>query len=276
LRADCDGTGNANAQPCLQAAIAAATAAGKPLLIPKSAGHYRIDAPLRVTTSIIGTGGMPTIKQTDTSGGSKGDVLTVGKDVKAWITGLRLVGTHPVGGGGSGEHAHNIVLSGVNGVTIKGNILENAQGDGIYGNNNARNVLVINNTMTNPRRCGVAMIYVDTWAIMDNVIDKQVNYVSGVDWEPNLDPDTTNNVEVGYNKFIMNNRTKGQYGSDGRAISAWQNNKVTKPGSGLFMHHNYGTFGVGFWMSSSSYKGGDGDWMNIVMDKNVEGPTPAP
>lgn len=276
MMANCDGTGSVNAQPCLQAALRAAAVANKPLLIPATAAFYRIDAPLQVATSVMGVMGRPTIKQTTASGTSTGNVFQLGKDVRAWLSNLRLVGTHPPGGGGTGEHGHNIALNGVNGVTIADNLLENPQGDNIYGSGNSRNVLIANNTMKNPRRCGVAMIYVDSWAIRDNVIDKQVNYVSGVDFEPNADPDTTNRVEVGYNKFIMNNRTRGQYGSDGRAISAWQNNKVTRPGSSLFMHHNYGTFGVGWWMTSSSYKGGDGDWTQIVQEKNEEGSAPLP
>jgi hypothetical protein len=69
----------------------------------------------------------------------------------------------------------------------------------------------------------------------------------------------------------MNNRKPGKHGSDGRAASAWQNHWSPAPGGNLYLHHNWGTFGVGWWMTSSSHKGGLGDWYNVVQTANVEG-----
>jgi hypothetical protein len=72
----------------------------------------------------------------------------------------------------------------------------------------------------------------------------------------------------------MNNRSPGKNGSDGRASSAWQNESTPDPGGNLYLHDNCGTFGVGWWMNTISYKGGSGNWYSIrakTGQNNVEG-----
>jgi hypothetical protein len=277
VTAVCAGDGIADDTGCLQAAANAARDQGKALVIPYKPAFYRITGPVTIFGSVGGVGGMPTIRQTSTSGSATGVVLTLARGMTGWVHNLHLLGTF--GGSATGEWAHDIDVGSVSGVTIRGNLLENAMGDAIGtdaskwdGGLTSSNVLVDGNTIVNPRRCGVAFIYNQrSWVVTNNVFDKQVNYVSAIDFEP--EGGTMVDIEVAYNRFVMNDRTPGQYGSDGRAASAWQNSWTPSPGGNLYLHHNYGTFGVGWWMGSSSYKGGMGDWYNVVQSLNVEGAT---
>jgi hypothetical protein len=273
--AACAGNGSTDDTSCLQNAINAAAAAKKPLLIPATSSYYRITNRLTVSTSLIGTGGRPTIRTTNTSSAADGSVLRLARGMTGWIYNLHLVGTFT--GSGSGEWAHNIDVGAVSGVTIKGNLLENAAGDAV-GNDVAAvdggtvtNVIVANNTMRNPHRCAVAFVTSErNWVVMDNVIDKQVNYVSGIDVEPEAGW-SVQNVEIGYNKFVMNNRTANpNRGADGKAVSGWRASGNNSPGGNYYVHHNYGTFGSGF----GSFDGGG--WGYILETANAEGTSPRP
>lgn len=270
----------------LQAAADSAYSAGKVLVISYSTREYRVSGPVRIRTSVGGVGGMPTIRSISTGWTTAGaSVLILPNVANIWVYNLHLVGNYgPVAGQPGHEDAHGIDLDGTTNVTIKGCLIENTLGDGIatslgaYTDRTATNVLVDGNTIRNPYRNGVAMMRADSWAILNNVIDKQVNYVSGVDMEPSTN-DYTRYIEVAYNKFIMNNRTPGTYGSDGKAVSAWQGAQYTSaPGGIFYIHHNYGTFGTGMWMSKISSLGGTGGWtLPIELHSNVEGtsvPTP--
>ena len=134
----CDGTGATDVTDILQMFLDSAATAGKPLLIPATDGFYKITERLFVNTSVMGIGGMPTIKQTGkrigTESNSKYQGLCLVADMTGWIYNLHMVGTYD---GVSkevmddGEYAFNISLRAVNGVTIMNNILETPQGDNI-------------------------------------------------------------------------------------------------------------------------------------------------
>jgi hypothetical protein len=277
--AACAGNGTTDDTTCLQNAINAAASAGKPLLIPTTSSYYRITNRLTVTTSLIGTGGMPTIKTANTNTNYLGDVLMLPKTFTGWIYNLHLVGTFSGTGSSAGEWAHTIDLGCVSNVSIVGNLLEKASGDGIGTDQchtevsgTATNVLIENNTIKDTWRCSVALIWNSNyWVIRDNVFDKQVNYVSGIDFELE-GTSTANSVEVLYNKFVMNNTVpySASRGADGKAVSAWQVTGNSAPGGNIYVHHNYGTFGTGFWMW-----GGSG-WGYVTQFSNVAGSSPAP
>jgi hypothetical protein len=271
------GDGSTDDTLAIQRAADAASSAGKPLLIPATSSFYKIAGKITVRTSVLGTGSTrPTIRQTVSGSPGEGVILSVPDGSQVWIAHLHLVGTYSGGSAGT-EWDHCVDLGNVDGVTIQDNVCEDPKGDCFGGDQvtpnggSSKNVLITNNTCINPWRCGVAMLWSERFAVMNNVFDKQANYVSAIDFEPVQDPHSTTTVEVAYNKFVMNNRTPGRYGSDGRAASAWQNEYTTNPGGNLYLHHNYGTFGVGWWMSDLSCKAGDGDWYNIVQSSNVEG-----
>lgn len=275
--ASCAGDGVTDDTTCLRTAVSSAAAQGKPLLIPYTAKGYRITGTIDVGTSIIGTGSAaPLIWMSTGTGNGTHRILRINnyQGPGLWITNLHLKGiftTTPP----AGEWDHAITMANSRNITIKGNLIEDIAGDAIYLGNDpnlkAVNVFIDGNTLRNPYRCAVGMVYSDLTWIGNNVIEKSYNYVSAIDFEPNATPEGCTNAEVAYNKFVMNNRTPGRYGSDGRASSAWQNANVAAPGGNLHLHHNYGTFGVGWWMNDISYLGGNGAWTNIVQTSNVEG-----
>lgn len=99
------------------------------------------------------------------------------------------------------------------------------------------------------------------------------NFVSGIDFEPE-GTRPVQNVEIGYNKFIMNNRTTNpSRGADGKAVSGYQVPGNPSPGGNYYLHHNYGTFGTGFGVF---YLSSGGSWGYILKDKNAEGQNPQP
>jgi hypothetical protein len=107
---------------------------------------------------------------------------------------------------------------------------------------------------------------------MNNIIEKPVNFVSGIDFEP--EAGSVTNVEVAYNKFVMNNRTTNpSRGADGKAVFGWQVPAVTSPGGNYYIHHNYGTFGTGFSGFGSS---NTNNWGYIYQSANAEGASAMP
>jgi hypothetical protein len=278
ITASCAGNGTTDDSGCIQAALDAGRDQGKPVVLPYTSSYYRITRVLSVYGSFGGVGaGRPQIRMTTAGATASQSALRLMPNRSGWLYNLHLVGTFD-GSNASGEWAHNVDVGNVNGFTIKGLLMENPMGDCIgtdwsawdgFRDSFSRNVLVTNNTCVNPRRCGVALVMHNRrWAIMNNVIDKQVNYVSGIDFEPEHNS-TIVDVEVGYNKFIMNNRVNpgGAGGSaNGKAIAFW-NPGSTNPGTNYYFHHNFGTFGTGF---------RQGGWGYIVDTANAEGPNPQP
>jgi hypothetical protein len=271
--AACAGDGSADDTSCLQRAIDSAHQAGKPLLVPATASYYRITAPLTVTTSLIGTGGMPTIRQTSTCSSSSCVGLRLAAGMTGWIYNLHLVGAYT---GSRGEYAHNISVGGVNGVTIKGNLLESPLGDCIADNAQesdgsaaARNVLIDGNTMVHSARCMVSMVNVsDRWAIMNNFLDDTTPWVSPIDLEPWQAASSITNVEVGYNRVTAPpNDVETQAGNYIGVVTAsgWFD---PNPGGNVYAHHNYGSWPFARFVAVTSNAG---SFTNVVDVGNVQG-----
>jgi hypothetical protein len=275
VTADC--TSATDNTSCLNSALASAASQGVPLLLPFTPNGYPIRGTLNVATSVIGTGSaMPTIRMTgDTGGGGHWIMLINGSNLG--IYNVHLKGSFD-GSNAGGEFDRGMVVVGSN-ITLRGNLIEDTMGDSVQLGDDtpspASDVYVDNNTFRNPYRDCIFPNYSDHVWIGNNVCDKQVNYVSGIDFEPDHNPGDTY-AEVAYNEFVMNNRTPGQYGSDGKAISAWQQNGwgVTSPGGHFWIHHNYGTFGTGLWMIGST---GTSTWVDVnVADNGADGSTEPP
>jgi hypothetical protein len=279
----CPGDGTTDVTSCLQTALDNAAAAGKPLLIPATASYYLISSRLVARTSVIGINGRPTIRTVSTATNAYGTVLVADNNFNGWIYNLHLVGVYDgVSTSPGTEGTPALDLSCVNGLTIWGNLFELVRGDGVSlggyltancPNGVAQNVLIANNTTKDTYRCAVTpSSQAKDWVIRDNVFDKQVNYVSAVDFEPYRQGDQVNNVEVLYNKFVMNNRALLSSPSSGiasgKAVFGWQ--AVTNPGGNYYIHHNYGTFGTGF----GSFDGSG--WGYVSSSANAEGPSPLP
>jgi hypothetical protein len=276
------GDGTTDDTAALQSALDAGHSQGKPVVVPATSSFYKITSRLLVYGSIGGVSGMPTIKVSSGTGTATTSVLALAPGMTGWVYNLHLVGyyANQAPYSAPGEWAMGINVGSVNGVTIKGNLIENVMGDSIStdgaswdGGTGPQNVLVDGNSLVNPYRCAIAFcshVQDQQWVVINNFIDKRVAYVSALDFEP--EGGTITNIEFAYNKFSMaHDLTGGKYGSDGRASSAWQNANSPSPGGNLYLHHNYGTFGTGWWMSPISYKGGQGDWYNVSQSQNVEG-----
>lgn len=254
VTASCAGDGATDDTSCLQAAANAARDQRKVLAIPAKPSFYRVTGPVTISTSVGGVGGMPVLKQTNTSAtyGAQ-EVLLLARGMTGWVYNLHLVGTFD-GRNAVTEFGHLIDVGTVNGVTIQGNVLENAMGDAVGtdrsrwdGGSVSQNVLVDGNTIRNPYRCAVAFVWSQrNWVIVNNLIDKPVNYVSSIDIEPEGNGSVVG-VEIAYNRFVMDNRTPNpNRGADGKAVFAWQTPSTPSPGGDYYLHHNYGTFGTGF------------------------------
>ena len=272
---DCDGTGVTDATACLQAALDSANSLGKPLLIPYTDGYYKISDRLRVNCSVMGIGGMPTIKQTS----DVSQALLLVDDMTGWIYNLHITGTYdgtpyPMQ---NKEYAHNIALRGVNGVTISNNLLETPQGDNIGddggANNAVRNVIITNNTLLDPWRCNIsASGVVDRCAIMNNVLTYNSQYVDPIDLEPYQPSSWITNFEIGYNDIQSPMPPKNDATHFYEAIvqiTAWFD---PTPGGNVINHHNYGTWGAPF-NNVTGYQGGTSTWTNILNLNNAEGDT---
>lgn len=275
--ASCAGNGSTDDTSCLQSAANAAHSQAKPLVIPATSSFYRITAPITVYGSVIGTGGMPTIKQTSACSSASCAGLRLAAGMTGWIYNLHLVGAGSASA--RGEYAHNINVGGVNGVTIKGNLLENPMGDGIADNaqendgaSAARNVLVDGNTFVNWGRCMVSLVNVsDRWAIMNNLASDDVAYVSPIDLEPWHEASSITNVEVGYNKITTPanaaETSAGNYVGV-VTVSGWFD---STPGANVYAHHNYGSWPFSSFVKSASNAG---SFSNVVNVSNVQGSSP--
>jgi hypothetical protein len=266
--ASCSGNGSADDTSCLNAAASTAASQGKPLLIPYTANGYKISGTLNVRTSVMGTGGRPLIFMTGDNGSGSHHIMHVNGS-NLWIYNLHLRGSFN-GSNHSGEFDRGVVIVGSN-ISVRNNVIENTIGDCIeLGDDTpsiAQNVYVDGNSLLNPWRDAIFANYADHVWIGNNVMDKQYNYVSGIDFEPDKKGNTY--YEIAYTRYNINDRSShlSNSGSDGKAVSAWQQNGwgITNPGGYYWLHHNYGTFGTGFWMIGSA---STNNWGPVQVDNN--------
>ena len=272
---NCDGTGATDATACLQTALNTASSQGKPLLIPYTAGFYKISSQLTVKGSVMGTGGMPVIKQT-----TDNVALRLSNNMTGWIYNLHIIGNYSGSGTSSSEYSHNISLGGVNGVTISSNLLETPKGDCISDNaqeqdaNVCRNVLITNNTLINPWRCDISIVNIsDRWAIMNNYLTYTTSYVDPIDLEPWRPVSLVTNVEVGYNNIQSPKPPWNDASHFYQAIVALAGWFDPIPGGNIYTHHNFGAWGVPV-VHPTGYQGAASTWTNVVTTNNVQGNTP--
>ncbi|HET6437209.1 MAG TPA: hypothetical protein VFG59_04050 [Anaeromyxobacter sp.] len=275
--AACAGDGRADDTGCLQRALDAAAGAKQPLLLPATPAWYRITAPLRVATSVIGVGGMPTIRQTSSCGTRQCAGLRLEQGMRGWIHNLHLVGAFQ---GQPGEFAHNISVGGVDGVTIQGNVLESPVGDNIADNAQeldraaARNVLIFGNTLLTPARCAISLVNVSSgWAIVNNRLVDPVPWVSPIDIEPWRPSSRISDVEVAYNEITAGPPRRGASPGDYTGVVAASGWFDPTPGENIYVHHNYGSWPFARFVAVVA---GKGTFRNVVDEKNVPGEEPVP
>jgi hypothetical protein len=257
---------------CLQAAADAAYAAGKPLVV--NSGTYVTDQRVDVQTSVIGVGPtQPLIHQATRGSSSLYGILRVLANTSGWLYNLHLKGAYPGCNGGveasmgacaATEFAAAIRLGGVNGVTIKNNLVESPEGDcfddGQQENDPdgtfARNVLIDNNTCLDPYRTTVGLVnQSDRWAITNNVLSKtsgQGNWT--LDIEPNSVRSHITNIEVAFNNMTNTMADGACSGYPCWAISTGTaSTSSSAPGGGFWFHDNFGSWvAAAFWSNASS------------------------
>ncbi len=276
----CDNTGNTDVTSCLQTALNTAASQGKPLLIPS--GSYKISGQLSVNCSVIGTGStMPTITQTSRT--LYTSMFRCVNNMTGWIYNLHLVGTfNGSNGTEASQYNHIINLGGVNGVTIKGNILEKPEGDCITDNaqendaNSARNVLITNNSLLNPWRCCVSFNNLtDKWAIMNNYLTYYSNFVTPIDIEPyreapNDAKSKNENIEIGYNNIQSSGTSGWAYYTAIVKLEGWFD---PTPGGNVWVHHNFGSWGKPFYVVGPLKNTSTVYWTNYNFSNNEQGTT---
>ena len=289
------GDGVADDTAALQSAADAAAAAGKPLLIPVPTAFYKITNALRIGGSVLGAVGakLPQIKNVNKSPGGQygtvGSVLRLAAGMTGWVKGLQLTGPYSPGSDPGTEWDQAISCADVNGLTVKGCILEGMAGDGIGDQfatgAGARNVLVDSNTIRGNWRCGVAMVNLcDRWLIVNNAIDKpkMTQGNTPIDLEPWQAASKITNVEIGYNRIVQNQTGAGdQVGYQEAApaavkLSAWFD---ATPGGSIYVHHNFGAWPNAFLASIPTGAAGipAGIYFSPVSSTaNVQGATPPP
>lgn len=221
------------------AAIRAAHASGRNVHYPKPPRFYRLSATIDVATDCIGGGAEIRMRQ---DGGPERTMLQVTENSRPIrISGLILDGGYVTGS--KGEFSHGVNLLGARDVSIVGNDIRNIYGDCIYvGSSRAAaasaNITIRDNTLSNPRRCNIAIVCGERISVDCNMIVKRSSYVSAIDMEPNDNTfDFVRDVTISRNRF----RVDGVflYGTTARKRSA-------PPNTGLVVSSNRGTAEIFF------------------------------
>jgi len=180
---------------------------GKPVFYPRTEAFYRISHVLSVAASTSSNGAEIRIIG---DGMHPKTIFRVSANSKPiTISGFILDGGYT--GGTLGEWSHGVDLSGAKNVTVTGNTIRNPYGDCVYvGSANSAvastNIQIRNNKLLNPRRCNVAVVCGENVAIEGNVCVKQVDYVTAIDLEPDVNGfDYVRQVSISRNHFSAKN-----------------------------------------------------------------------
>jgi|GEM_PF-2743913 len=212
---------------------------GQVLFFPKTSAFYKTSHFLDLSNSVYSNGAEIRLRQDGTIDTSIFRVIQ--NPAALTIDGFILNGLYS--GGTAGEYSMGVLLYSVGNVTISNNTIKNTYGDNIYVGQwvspvPCRNITVTNNTLLNPYRNNVSLIYVDTAMVSNNTIKKTVDYVCGIDMEPNPGASYVKNVTISGNNFDCPRQ----------CMNACCANSV--PNSGLLVHNNTAT-GILFCVSQS-------------------------
>lgn len=289
------GDGVTDATSYLKQLATTAQTNNQPVLVPFTPNGFKISATVPIFTSWGGQlgpqGQLPMIFTTASLSGftNQGGVLAAQNGFNGWIYQLKMVGTYNPKSTvlQATEDAACVDVYGCTGLTIQNCYISSPMGDcivnrtGGWGGTQANNVIIRNNTLYEPYRCCIAYVWhAHNWNIFDNVMsknnsiaaDNNAAYVSAIDYEPEVDSTnggaTVTNIEVGYNQFIMNNiNSNPNRGADGMATFASSVSGNTNPGGSIWEHHNYGSFGVGFfgeWDGGSAFTNINTNLQNVA------------
>ena len=169
-------------------ALQNAANSGQTLYFPNTANFYKITSVITLQNSVCSDGGEVRIAQDSSLGKSIFRVQENSSPLS--IKGFILNGLYTTGT--AGEASMGIELRSANNITIDSNTIKNCYGDCIYlgmsdGAIPNTDITITNNILTNPRRDCITVIFGDGVLIQSNTLNKTVDYVTGIDLEPNDD-----------------------------------------------------------------------------------------
>lgn len=252
-------------------AFRSAAATGKQVFVPKPPSFYRLSGTVSLQNTIAGDGSMPLIKMVGANGDANHQILGyVNQQFAAtvYVQGLTLDGQWDGTTTPAGEYAHCLIIAGSSNITVRYNVMRNPMGDCVMLGGDAgqggsaspsHGIHVTDNTLDNPYRCGVAVIYASSYVIQGNTIGKYNTYVSAIDNEPN--PDSVSSVSDGtitgnvfdcqHTASVMLYHFSYGYPSSGTA------------GGNISVTGNTGKFAAGYGFALV------GNWLNVTNSGNV-------
>ena len=264
------------------AAFRSAAATGKNLFVPAPPVAYRLTGVVQIQSSVYGDGSMPEIRMDGSDGdpdqGTTHNIFLVQgyQGPGLVLNGLHLNGQWD-GSGTNGEWAHGVNINASSNVTVQFCNIERAYGDdvfvGSFSTTVSNNIVVQNNTLSNPRRCNVAVNNATGVTIRNNSVVKTGTYVAAIDLEPDpLGFQFVRGVSIDGNAF---NVVAQEYGAGAISLNSPSGN----PSSGdVSVTNNRGT-----WVPAYSYmdvvSGSGGlvgivphlSWYNVTASNDTQG-----
>lgn len=175
---------------------------GQTLYFPKTSAFYKTSHFLTLLNSVYSNGAEIRLNQDGTT--TTAIFKVVQNSAPLTIDGFILNGLYS--GGTAGEYSIGVDLRSAINVTISNNTITNTYGDNIYIGEwisavPCQNITVTNNVLLNPLRNNVSVIFADTVLISNNIIKKTMDYVCGIDMEPNPGSNYVKNVTISGNNL---------------------------------------------------------------------------
>ncbi|MDQ6868705.1 MAG: hypothetical protein M3178_09980 [Pseudomonadota bacterium] len=213
---------------------------GQVLYFPKTSAFYKTSHFLDLSNSVYSNGAEVRLKQDGTT--STAIFRVVQNPAPLTIDGFILNGLYSAGT--AGEYSAGVDLHSAVNVTVGNNTIMNTYGDSVYigewlSTVPCQNITVTNNTLLNPYRNNVSLIFADTVIISNNTIKKTVDYVCGIDMEPNPGANYVKNVTISGNNLDC----------PGQCMNACCANGI--PNTGLLVQNNTAT-GIEFIYSDTA------------------------
>lgn len=215
------------------AAFQTAAAAGKPIIVPRTASFYKLTGSVSLTDSIIGIG-MPELRMDAPDGTDLKRMLLIQgyQGGGLHVTGLNLNGGYTTGT--ANEQSHLVRIANSVNVFIHHNVLHAPYGDCVYVGSDylapSENVHILDNVLSNPRRCAVAVVSGRKVWIEGNVIKDPFPYVATIDLEPNSSStgsDLVEDIWITNNEFYSEIYFINSYNPN----TAYSNKRITIAGN---------------------------------------------
>lgn len=214
-----------------------AAATGKPIIVPRTSSFYKLSGSVSLTASMIGIG-MPEIRMSGSDGSEQKRMLLIHNYQGG---GLHVTGLHLDGGyttGTADEQSHLVRIANSVNVFVHNNVLHAPYGDCVYIGSSvdsvyiapSENVHILDNVLSNSRRCAVAVVSGRKVWITGNVIKDPFPYVATIDLEPNSSStgsDIVEDIWIEKNEFYSEIYFINSYNPN----TAYSNKRITIAGN---------------------------------------------